>query len=83
MGKTHHLIRYFNGRRLDVTLEEGRLYEVLPEDPDARSGHAGRICRVEAIEGELVPRKATVRFEDTGRIGVVKIADLVEPEVVS
>ncbi len=83
MARTHQMIRQINGRRLNVIVEEGGLYEIKPDDAAADSNHIGRICRVEAFQGEPVPNRAMVRYEDTGRIGVVRISDLVEPEAVS
>jgi len=82
MERTHHVIRYWNGQRLDIAVRVGQLYEVQPDDTE-KSGHRGRICRVEALENAPVPRRARVRYEDTGRIGLVELDDLLEVEAAS
>ena len=75
MGNTHHLIRFLDGKRHDIVIAEGELYEVLPEDP-ANTAQRGRICRVEGFDDFLMPTRARVRFEDTGRIGLIEIGEL-------
>ena len=82
MQRTHHVIRFWNGQRLDLAIREGELYELQPDDPD-KSGQCGRVCRVEAVENAPVPRRARVRFEDNGRIGLVELQDLLEIEAAS
>ncbi len=77
MEKTHQIIRYWKGQRLSVEVTEGELYEIQPEDP-TNSGHLGRRCRVKGFDGEAMPRRAFVEYEDTQRIGLVRIGDLIE-----
>ncbi len=82
MARTHQLSRYCDGRRLNVIVDEGSVYEIKPEKAGANSRHYGRICRIEALQGEPVPRQTMVRYQDTGRIGIVRLADLEELEPV-
>ena len=77
--QTHHVIRFIDGRRQDVSISVGELYEFLPAESEAE-GQGGRICRVEAFDDELMPQRARVRFQDNGRIGLVRLNALVEAD---
>jgi hypothetical protein len=77
MSKTHHHIRYWKGRRVDVAVTEGQLCRVLPAKAVGDAG-VGRLCRIEAFDSDTMPRRARVRFEDTGRVGMVSVGDLLE-----
>ena len=79
MGQTHQLIRFFDGKRHEVTISVGGLYEFRPPEA-AKEGPGGRICRVEDFDDELMPRRARVRFQDNERIGLVELDTLIEVE---
>jgi hypothetical protein len=76
---THHVIRYVDGRRRTVSISVGELYEYQPSENGAEE-HEGRICRVEGFDDELMPRRARVRFQDNGRIGLVSLNTLLEAD---
>jgi hypothetical protein len=80
MSALHSVIRFVEGERCEVAIKEGGLYEIQPEDPD-HEGHRGRLCRIQALDHPLMPRRARVLFEDTGRIGMVDLSDLMEPTI--
>ena len=44
---------------------------------DEESAHEGRLCRLEAVDHPVVPHRATVRFDDNGRVGFVDVRCLV------
>lgn len=77
--QTHHVIRFIDGKRQDLSISVGELYEFQPPE-NATEGQGGRICRVEAFDDELMPRRARVRFQDNGRIGLVRLNTLVEAD---
>jgi hypothetical protein len=79
ISQTHHVIRFIGGKRHDVSISVGELYEFQPSD-SASEGQRGRICRVEGFEDELMPRRARVRFQDNGRIGLVDLNALLEAD---
>lgn len=79
MNKPHHAIRLIDGRRCEVVIAEGVLCEVRPAHAHKKA-HRGRICRVEALDDYILPRRARVRYEDNDRIGLVNIDDLVDVE---
>jgi len=79
MNRSHHAIRVHNGRRREVVIAEGELCEVRPASAHKKA-HRGRICRVEALDDYILPRRARVRYEDNNRIGLVDIDDLVDVE---
>jgi hypothetical protein len=76
MSRSQPIIRTLNGRRVHISITEGECYEIQPAD-SSRAAQAGRICRIEALEAVPVPRRARVRFEDNGRIGIVPLRDLI------
>jgi hypothetical protein len=80
MSALHSVIRFVGGERCEVTIQEGALYEIQPDNPE-REGHRGRLCRIQALDHPLMPRRARVLFEDTGRIGMVNLSDLIEPKI--
>jgi hypothetical protein len=80
MSALHSVIRFVEGERCEVTIREGALYEIQPDDPK-KAGHRGRLCRIQALDHPMMPRRARVMYEDTGRIGMVNLSDLVEPEI--
>jgi hypothetical protein len=81
MPPIHNVIRHLDGQRIAVEISEGRMYEVQPTDPK-RSAQTGRLCLIESLDDWVMPRRARVRFEDTGKIGLVDLTDLVEVETV-
>jgi hypothetical protein len=79
MNRSHRAIRFLDGQRCEVVIAEGELCEVRPAHGHKKA-HRGRICRVEALDDYVLPRRARVRYEDNNRIGLVNIDDLVEVE---
>jgi hypothetical protein len=79
MNQTHHIIRFIDGKRHKISVYVGGLYEFQPQK-SASGEQGGRICRVEGFDDEFMPRKARVRFQDTGRIGLVMMNALLEAD---
>jgi hypothetical protein len=79
MNRPHQPIGPLDGPRCEVVIAEGVLCEVRPAHAHRKS-HRGRICRVEALDDYILPRRARVRYEDDDRIGLVAIDDLVDVE---
>jgi hypothetical protein len=79
MSQMHQVIRFIDGKRHEVSISVGRLYEFQPSH-SAAGEQGGRICRVEGFDDELMPQRARVRFQDNGRIGLVKLNALFEAD---
>jgi hypothetical protein len=79
MRISQRIIRTDSGRRRFIDVIEGELYEVAPSRP-GHERHRGRLCRVEQITcGPPSPaRKARVCYLDTGRVGMLPLADLTD-----
>lgn len=79
MSAIHSVLRHLDGQRVNVAISEGRMYEVHPDNPK-RCAQTGRICRIESLDDWTMPQRARVRFEDSGKVGLVDLTDLVEVE---
>lgn len=63
-------------KRAPVTLTVGETYRVEPLNPRKKK-HRGRVCTILEFDNDFMPRKASVRFHDTNRVGKVELSDLV------
>ena len=76
MSRALTLSRLQKGGRIDIEIREGDRY--THRTPAAQGFTEPRPCRVEAIDESPLPRRAQIRYEDTGRIAMVPLTELVE-----
>jgi len=77
MKATQHLLRQNAKAEGDKPIIQGRVYK-LQSTTTATSRPRARLCRIEALDDWMFPRRARVRFMDNDRIGMADLKDLAE-----
>lgn len=77
MKDSHIIESSFNSKkRAAVTITIGSNYRVEPMNPQKKK-HRDRVCTIIEFDDDLMPKNASVRFQDNNRIGKVCLSDLV------
>ena len=68
---------HFMGEKRTLVPVIGQRYKVVPMNI-TKAKNVGRICTLLELDGDFMPQKGAVKWDDTGRKGSVELRDLVE-----